>query len=250
MPHPLSTKPHQDAAPYGEDELTSDVDFDSTASKLSGVRPRSAYIVLAGGGSLAVETDAGNERAFHFLEAGKYVEPSPLVLRKILANTAGEDATLVMRVDNTASPSYSTFTEEFNDADATDVNIMPASEVINVDGLLIGSERPFNMLTSTLGTNGVGGTMQGSVHTGAHGAALDYSNFTAVTLAGAGKDALASGDVYWDAPSTWMPVDINNSGQVLYWFFWSVASVFSTNPVMSQGRIKHRSNAGLVVVGL
>lgn len=254
----LNISPHQDFATYSEAELASDIDFEASTSKLSYgspaklALPRSIFVAQAGGGTLVVETNTGptatvKERAHYFLTSGAYADPSPCSVRKILATSTAFDADAVFMVDDTASPSYTDETEDFNDAGTADVAPMPATEVADVDGLLIGSSSPFNMLTLTLSQAGVGGTLGAKVYTGNPDATLDYANFSAVTTYGAGRHMTASGDLWFDAPNSWRPVSIDSSDK-LYWLFLYVATTFSTNPVLSQGRLKHRTNVGMIRV--
>ncbi len=251
-PSALSISPHSTSRNIGEAELRADLTLPDVAGGPK--RYRSIHVTVAGGGSLVLLADNGDEVALHGLEAGKDASPTPQIYAGHKASSTGFDAVAAYVIDNDAYDSDET--TDFNAAAGTYL-LMPAAEVITVDGLLLGFTRPFGGFTFTADTLGVGGTMAGSVYTGDTDAAFSFSDFTAVTLSGAGKDALASGDVRWDVPlSTWRPsVGPSGSpsataGTELYWFFWSPASTYSTNPVGSQGQLKNFTNVRGLRVGL
>lgn len=259
MTHPLSIKPHQTAANYSRAELATAIDFDSASAKMTdangkyGFRPRSIYCTSTGGGTLVVTTDAGNELILHGLEAGKYVEPSPLVIRATKVAADETDVTSFLTVDDSTQTStftgWADDTADANDVGASDFLLMPASEAAG-DGILVGFTEPFNGLTFTLGTNGVGSTVTWQCYTG--DPTTYDATFTDLTeVTGAGKDFLASGDVSWLVPADWVPVVIGSfgGGAPLYWVLGKIAGTYSTNPAGSQVQIKNQTTVGGIRVG-
>lgn len=244
-----STKPHVTGANYSRVELASAIDFTAASAKLNngreGLRPRSVYCTSTGGGTLVATTDAGHELVMHGLEAGKYAEPSPLVLRATKVASDEADVSAFILVDDSTQTStftgWADDTADANDADTADVLFMPASEAAG-DGFLVGSTQPFNGLALTLSTAGVGSTMTWQVYTG-DPTTYDATYTDLAEVTGAAKNLTASGDVSWLVPDDWVPCNINSYGN-LYWVLGKIVGTYSTNPVGTQVRIKNQTTVG------
>lgn len=134
-----------------------------------------------------------------------------------------------------ASPAgYVDITAAFNNATVTDTNPWPASEAAG-DQMQVGWQVPFGGIVFTIGTLGSGGTVTWKYWNGTAWTAL-----TGVTDGTSGFTA--AGTVTWTMPSDWKPVSVNNSGK-LYWVAAEVATVYGTNPVITQGLLLFASGA-------
>lgn len=119
--------------------------------------------------------------------------------------------------------------DEFNSTATADCAPFPATEAVD-DFFAMGYPEPFKGIIFTLSTNGVGGVM-----------ASEYWNGTAWTALGGLSDGTSNltgnGTLNWGMPVDWARTTIN-SGASLYYIRVRVTTVYSTNPVISQGVIK------------
>lgn len=233
----LTTNPH----PRREQIrlVGADVDFESLGGRMA----RSIYIVEAGGGRMHVQCEDNSLQQLSGLRDFELVSPDPAYIRKILA-TSNNDAAQVWQIDDPAgTPVYVDETTDFNDVGAGDVDPWPASEAIG-DQMAIGYATPFEHLSLTIGTAGVGGTLtwrywDGSAWSTVPDLVDDSTGFTAGT---------STYDVRWGRPSNWTALAINGSAQ-LYYVVAQVATVYSTNPVLSQGRVVFDTDVESIRVG-
>jgi hypothetical protein len=139
------------------------------------------------------------------------------------------DADKCWRVD-VSGPSYTDETIDFNDADASDVDPWPtgASEAPG-DQFAIGYREPFDQVTLTLGVAGAGGTID-----------VKYWNGTVwesvVDLVDGTSHLTVSGAITYSIPSNWQKQTISDA-VARYYIAIEVATVYATNPTLTQGRI-------------
>ena len=122
-----------------------------------------------------------------------------------------------------------------NDTDANDVELMPATEVVTVDGTLFGWRFPFTALKLTIGTAGVGsgGTVSWNYwnSVGAWTVCPGISDGTTNLLAVAGTN-----NVTWRYPSDWIQYKVN--GLTMYWINMIVTVAnYTTIPLLTQAFI-------------
>ena len=253
--HPTSIKPHLDAVDFTRIELeAADIDFDTLdATKLVNgegnrmYRPRTVFVTNTGGGTLVCTTDVGTERVFHNLSAGKYLDPSPLVISGTkTSDTAGDVGKFILVDDDSQTSTFTGWADDTTDANDTgtaDVLFMPATEA-TADGFLVGMSKPFNALDINLSTSGVGGVITWKYYTGDRTTYdATWTDLTKVT--GAGKNLLqatgSAAEVQWLVPADWVPCNINSYGD-LYWVYGNVSTVFTTNPAGTQVQAKNVTN--------
>lgn len=123
---------------------------------------------------------------------------------------------------------------DVNDAGANDFDLMPAVEVVTVDGFLFGYRFPFTCLRITIGTAGVGAGSEvswnyynGSAWTPVPG----LTDGTEHLIATAGTN-----NVTWRYPSDWAQNAVN--GMTLYWLNCICTTAnFTTQPIGTQAWI-------------
>lgn len=202
-------------------------DLDLEALSPDGETPaRALWIVDAGGGNLLVEMDDRENVSFTDLTAGEYVQPSPAYFRKILASGTSEAVQVTQIDDPAGTPAYLDLTTEFNDTTANDV-LFPASEAIG-DQIAIGFWTPFSGVSIDVGTAGVGGTITNLYWNGSAWADPTDTDGT--------SHLTTDGNITFSPPADWAALSING-GPSLYFMVIQVATVFSTNPLITSGAI-------------
>lgn len=149
----------------------------------------------------------------------------PAVTVTVTPQNAGQ----AWQIDDPAgTPVYVDETADFASAATGDVDPWPTSEAAG-DQFAIGFRGPFNSLTLTLGTNGVGGTL-----------AWKYWNGTAWTAVSGLVDGTtgftASGTVTFTMPTNWKPRTLNGSASLFY-LVAEVATLYAPNPILTSGTI-------------
>jgi hypothetical protein len=134
--------------------------------------------------------------------------------------------------DPAGTPSYVDVTGDFSDSGSGDVNPWPADEAVG-DQFAIGFEHPFNQITITVDTAGVGGTLDVKYWNGSAWVGLPILSDQTNDFLIAG-----TGDLSWDIPEDWEPQEINGSDE-LYYIVFEVNSVYATtNPVLGEGHVR------------
>ncbi len=146
------------------------------------------------------------------------------------ATIAGAPAQEVWQEDNDGGPSYVDETTDFNDSDANDCDPFPAVEGVN-DAFYIGVPNEFTEISINTGTAGVGGVVAWEYYNGSTWASL--SGLTDDTT---GFTATGAQAVTWTRPSDWSKTTVN-SGASLYFVRARCTTVYSTNPIITQGSI-------------
>lgn len=143
---------------------------------------------------------------------------------------AGEvTAAKVWQIDDPGgTPAYLDETTDFNDADVNDVDPWPAVEAVG-DRFAIGFARKFSGLTINVGIAGVGGTATWKYWNG-----NSFTNLSGVTDNTTGFTVSGTNKVTFTVPADWATTSINSSVQ-LYYIAADVATVYSTNPIITQG---------------
>lgn len=246
-----SNEPIQRQISYNALGLTSAVDLKaavSTASSFAGAMPRVVYVENSGDGTLVCVDGLGNTITRHSLESGTYLEPSPANLQSIGGNeTLGNLSAFIIEDVGTG---FTDDTTDANDVGTADVLMMPATEAAGDRGI-IGFTKPFNAVTTTLSTAGVGSTMTWKYYTGdpVTYATASWSALSGIAESAAGaKNLLASGTVSWRVPDDWKPAVINSLGPY-YYVAYELVGTYSTNPVGSQLQLLNKTTVGRVVVG-
>ncbi len=125
---------------------------------------------------------------------------------------------------------YTDDTVDFNDAGTADFNFLPATEAAN-DFFIIGFAYKFNSIRLELSTAGVAGVIAWEYYNGSGWTALtlkeDQTN--GLTVAGIGL-------VRWRTPSNWAKTTLD-SVNAYYIRGRQTATLFTTNPVGTQGRV-------------
>jgi len=139
-------------------------------------------------------------------------------------------ASRVWQVDDDGGPSFVNLTIAFNDATPNDVDPFPLTEAIN-DYMAVGFTQVFGDLAINVGTAGVGGVV-----------AWEYWNGTAWTLFTGVVDntndltTAGQNSIVFTVPTDWALLDLNGSGD-LFFLRARVTTVYSTNPILTQGFI-------------
>ena len=122
-------------------------------------------------------------------------------------------------------------TVDFNDAGAGDVDPFSATEAVD-DYFAIGHISTFTNVRVTIGTAGVGGVVVWEFYDGTAWVALN-----GVTDGSAGFTAgTSSYNISFTLPDNWATISLN-SGAPLYFIRARISTVYSTNPVLTQGWI-------------
>lgn len=238
-------------------DLSADVDFKG-ASYPGNSYARQLVVRNPGLGSLAVVHGDDALDAYHALSAGDIIKPQLSHLRGIYGDgstfdTQNISAITAVLVEDTGDD-FTDVTSAANSATADDVVTMDTSEASG-DRLLFGYPVPFNQLTTTLGTNGVGGTAKLVYYSGSTSllASAGYDNtawtdMPTVRASAAGVvNMTASGTLQWAVPTDWKPISINSSDP-LYWVGLELTGTYSTNPVGSQFVIAQATTVDVVTV--
>jgi hypothetical protein len=138
----------------------------------------------------------------------------------------------IWNVDDT--PSENAFideTDDFNSSAANDITIFPATEASG-DYLAFGSQQKFNTLRFNTGTAGVGGSVTWQYSNPSSG----WSDLQSVVDNTSGFLATGLQDVTYDQPDDWTALSIHDETPLFY-IRAKVFSVYSTNPVGTQGFI-------------
>jgi len=152
-----------------------------------------------------------------------------LTFSPALTNTQFQAAAQVWQVDDPAgAPGYVDETTDFNDAGANDVDPWPLVEAIG-DHFAIGFADTFTRLTIDVGTAGVGGTMTWRYWDGASWTAL-----TGVVDGTSEFTASGRNEVTFALPGNWTARTLNGSASLFY-VVAEVDTVYSTNPIITQG---------------
>lgn len=164
-----------------------------------------------------------------FTSAAKGAPTGAFVSGLFAATLIDAPAAQVWQVDDDGGPSYVDETTDFNDTDANDVDPFPATEAAD-DSIMIGSTEEFTELKINTGTVGVGGTVSWEYWNGA------WTALTGVVDNTTGFTASGEKTVRWSLPTDWVAVAINGSA-TLFYVRAKVTGVYSTNPVLTQGKI-------------
>ena len=125
--------------------------------------------------------------------------------------------------------SFTDYTTAFNNATANDVELIPATEVIN-DAFYFGSSNKFRGLNLNIGTAGVGNTIVWEYWNGSAWSSLTVTDNTV------GFTVLGSNTVTFTPYDTWAKCFVNSSEQ--YWIRSRVSvAAFTTQPLLTQGWI-------------
>lgn len=144
---------------------------------------------------------------------------------------ANEDASQVWQIDDPAgTPAYVDETIDFTDAGTGDVDPWPTTEAIG-DRFAVGFRQKFAKLNFTVGTAGVGGTIDWKYWNGSTWTALTGGTTSTEEMTSAGSRTLT-----FTVPTDWVTTSINGSQQ-LYYIAADVASTYSTNPILDIGNI-------------
>ncbi len=152
----------------------------------------------------------------------------------VTAAVTALDATYAVQIDDPAgTPVYVDKTDAFASSTAADVNPFPATEAIG-DQFAIGFTAPFNSISITISTAGTVGTLawkfwNGTAWTTVSGLTDGTTGLTAVP---------GTYTVTFTMPTTWQTKSINGSGP-LYFLVAEVATTYTIDPVLSQGRINN-----------
>lgn len=120
-------------------------------------------------------------------------------------------------------------TTDFNDVGADDVELMPATEVVN-DAFYYGNDTKFINLNLNIGQAGVGTAITWEYWNGAWTALSPTDNTTGYTVAG-------TNTVTVTPPDDWVVTTVN--GQEAYWWRARVSTAsFTTQPLLTQGWIQ------------
>ena len=140
-------------------------------------------------------------------------------------------ASQVWQVDDSGGPSFVDETTDFNSVTANDVDPFPLTEAIN-DYMAVGFTQTFGDLVINVGTVGVAGVVaweywNGTAWTALSGVTDGTTNFTA-----SGQNS-----VTFTIPQDWAALILNGSASLFY-IRARVTTVYSTNPILTQGFIQ------------
>lgn len=242
--------PHRKLVPIGAPQWASDLDLIPLGDE--GIPARSLRVTSAGEGTLVARTFSGGSTPvpIHGLTNGANVPLNPTLFTHLI-QALDADAAAVFQVDDPeGSPTYVDIAAAFNSSATGDTNFVPASEAVG-DRTLVGFATPFNALSLVLGTAGSGGAVTWKYYSGSPDI-YDSTAFTALTgLRGTVADitnlnTTTAGVVLWTVPDGWRPVAINGSDP-LFWVALEVGTVWTTNPVGSQGRVQQRTTVNSIL---
>lgn len=130
-----------------------------------------------------------------------------------------------------SADSYVDETGDFNDSGAGDVDPFPAAEAVG-DRFYIGHIQTFDQVTITISTAGVGGVVQWKYWDGSAWQNLAVTDNTSGFTAAPGSHT-----VTFTPPVDWATTQLNSAinGRRLYYIAAEVTTVYTTNPVLSQG---------------
>lgn len=122
-------------------------------------------------------------------------------------------------------------TDELVDATAADIEPFPTTEAVG-DRFYIGHIQTFDEVSITISTSGVGGVVQWKYWDGTTWANLTVTDNTNGFTAAPGTQT-----VTFTPPVDWATRQLNPAfnGRLLYYIAAEVTTVYSTNPVLSQG---------------
>lgn len=133
--------------------------------------------------------------------------------------------------DPSGTPAFVDETTDLNDSGTADVDPWPSTEAVG-DRFAIGYATRFGKFRVTISTAGAGGTMAIKYWNGS-----SYQTVPSFVDASSGLTAgTSSYDISWQIPADWQPQSLNGSDELFYIYF-EVGSLYSTNPVISQGQI-------------
>ncbi len=137
-----------------------------------------------------------------------------------------------------ASPAgYVDITTAFNNAATADIIPWPATEAAG-DQMQVGWAVPFGGMSIIISTAGIGGTLSWKYWNGNAWVALQgVTDGTNGLTAAAGTYT-----VLWTVPTDWVKVSINGSAK-LFWIVAEVVTLYSTNPILSQGFLMYAPGA-------
>lgn len=152
----------------------------------------------------------------------------------LAATATQQNAAQAWQIDDPAgTPVYVDETADFASAAANDVDPWPATEAAG-DQFAVAYGQPFDKIAMTVGTVGVGGTL-----------AVKYWNGTAWAAVSGLSDATTgftvggANDITWTMPTDWTPLSINGS-ESIYYVVFEVATIYGTDPVLTQGFIDNQ----------
>lgn len=140
-------------------------------------------------------------------------------------------ASQVWQVDDTGGPSFVDETTDFNSAAANDVDPFPATEAVN-DYMAVGFTQTFGDLVINVGTVGVGGVVAWEYWNGTAWIALSGVTDGTTNFTTSGQNS-----VVFTVPQDWAALILNGSASLFY-IRARVATVYSTNPILTQGFIQ------------
>jgi hypothetical protein len=185
-----------------------------------------AHILDVAGGSVDVMLTAASVPGV--ISAVTQIGSGPAITVAI----TDRDASQVWSIEDPATtPIYVDETADFNSSAAGDVDVYPATEATG-DQLAIGFNAPFRKVTFTISTSGTDGTTvykywNGTAWTALAGVTDGTTDFTA---------APGTYTVTWTMPTDWEARSINGSASLFY-IVAEVGTVYTINPVLTQGRI-------------
>lgn len=147
------------------------------------------------------------------------------------APLAQTGASQVWQVDDSGGPSFVDETTDFNDAGANDVDPFPATEAVD-DYMAVGFTQAFGDLVLNVGTAGVGGVVAWEYWNGTTWTALSGVTDGTTDLTTSGENS-----VTFTVPQDWAALILNGSASLFY-VRARVTTVYSTNPIITQGFVQ------------
>jgi hypothetical protein len=142
----------------------------------------------------------------------------------IAVTVTPQNASKAWMIDDPAgTPVYVDETVDLSDADASDVQLFPATEVSG-DQFAIGFTSPFAKLAWVIGTLGVGGTVAWKYWNG-----TAWTTVTGLTDTTTGFTA-SPGTVTFTMPTDWKRRSLNGSAE-LYYLVAEITGAYGTNPL-------------------
>ena len=141
------------------------------------------------------------------------------------------DAAYQWDADGVPTAAYVDVTEDFNDSGAGDVEPFPTTEAVG-DRFYIAHIQEFDEVSITISTSGVGGVVQWKYWDGDSWENLSVTDNTISFTATPGTYT-----VTFTPPVDWATNQLNRNvnGRSLYYIAAEVTTVYTTNPVLSQG---------------
>ncbi len=140
-------------------------------------------------------------------------------------------ASQVWQVDDSGGPSFVDETTDFNSATINDVDPFPATEAID-DYMAAGFTQTFGDLVINVGTVGVAGVLAWEYWNGTAWVALSGVTDGTTNFTTSGQNS-----VVFTVPQDWAALVLNGSASLFY-VRARITTVYSTNPILTQGFIQ------------